>query len=102
MREAYKTVTLQKLYKILNIIPKNVVEDIILTAHAQNFIKVKIDHNKQILIFENEDFTSKNEFVIRLAKDIATLRQKISKTVDQEEKAEIESGNYFIKNLHIN
>lgn len=92
MREAYKTVTLEKLYKILNIIPKNVVEDIILTAHAQNFIKVKIDHNKQILIFENDDFTSKNEFVIRLAKDIAALRQKISKGVHEEENVEIESG----------
>ena len=77
LREVYKTITIAKLQKILHIIDIPIIENIILMAHVQEFINVKINHQLNVLIFgSNQQSTgfALNENLNILANGLQNIR----------------------------
>lgn len=90
LKEVYKTITLAKLHKILHIIETPVIENIILMAHLQDYINVKINHELNVLVFgpnEKKSGFFLNEQLNLLANGLQNLRNKLeNKRVDEETK----------------
>lgn len=91
LREVYKTITIAKLQKILHIIDLPVIENIILMAHVQDFINVKINHEMHVLNFGSSEQGSGfflNEHINVLANGLQNLRNALEVNVSSEGKKE--------------
>jgi len=91
LREVYKTITIAKLHKILHIIDLPIIENIILMAHVQEFINVKINHNLNVLIFGSNEQNSGfflNERLNILANGLQNLRNSLGVNIAEEKSKE--------------
>lgn len=91
LREVYKTITIAKLQKILHIIDLPIIENIILMAHVQDFINVKINHEVNVLNFGSTEQTTGfflNEHINVLANGLQNLRNSLDVNVSDVSKKE--------------
>lgn len=101
LKEVYKTMTLAKLHKILHIIETPVIENIILMAHLQDYINVKINHELNVIVFGQNEQKSGfflNEQLNLLANGLQNLKNRLeTKCVEQSVKEKQEKLNVAAK-----